>query len=67
MQLICVHGMVPSIVDSIEWKEFMALLNQNYTPTSSTTFTMNYIPREANHIRTKQAKILREDRNLTLL
>jgi len=66
MQLICVRGLVPNIIDTPEWKELLALLNINYHPTSRDTFTNKHIPREAVFVREKQIEILKELDDLTL-
>ena len=66
MWLICVHGLVPNIIDTPEWKELLALLNINYHPTSRDTFANKHIPREAVFVREKQIKILKELDDLTL-
>ena len=38
MWLICVHGLVPNIIDELEWKELMNKLSGAYKPTSSDSF-----------------------------
>lgn len=47
MKLICVAGLVPRILDSSEWKEFMATANPKYHPTPSDKFEEEIIPNEA--------------------
>jgi hypothetical protein len=66
MQLICVQGLVPNIVDSDEWKELMNFLNGAYKPTSADTFATKHIPHEAVYVQNKQNNILRTINNLTL-
>jgi hypothetical protein len=66
MRLICVRGLVPSIIDSPEWRELMGLLNNMYHPTSADAFADKHIPREAVYVREKQIERLRTINNLTL-
>lgn len=67
MRLICVRGLVPSVIDSPEWRELMGLLSNNiYHPTSADTFADKHIPREAVYVREKQIERLRTINNLTL-
>ncbi|RXW20375.1 hypothetical protein EST38_g5489 [Candolleomyces aberdarensis] len=66
-QLICVRGMVPSIVDSPEWKALVTTLNGTYKPTSSTMFSNTHIPKLAAHISKEQLKILKSQQDLTLM
>src|SRR6266550_1855868 len=66
MRLICVRGMVPTIVGSDEWKELMHVLNPRYHPSSVDMFIEKYIPQEAAFVRAKQIEKLQEEKNLTL-
>jgi len=66
MRLICVHGLVPNIIDSAEWKELLSLLNDNVRPTSSSTFADKIIPQEAAFVRDQMVKILQMSNDLTL-
>lgn len=66
LRLICTHGVVPTLVDSPEWKELMAKLSARYHPTSSTTFVNNYIPKEAVAVRQQQLTELKKHSNPTL-
>jgi hypothetical protein len=66
MQLLCVRGMVPNILDSPEWKELMHILNPYYNPTSADTFSYKIIPKEAAFVRKEQLKILHESENITI-
>ncbi|KAJ2983808.1 hypothetical protein NUW54_g10593 [Trametes sanguinea] len=66
MRLICVRGLVPSIVDSAEWKELMQSLNPTYQPSPSEKFTKEYIPREAAFIRKQELKDIQEHENITI-
>jgi hypothetical protein len=66
VKLICVNGLVPHILDSPEWKEFMAVANPRYKITPSDTFEEKYIPDEAAHVRKKVMGILAGEKNLTL-
>lgn len=65
MKLICVCGLVPNILDSDEWREFMSIANPKYKVTSSSTFRDKHIPREAAHVHQETVKILRNHHNLT--
>lgn len=66
MKLICVCGLVPNLLDTDEWKEFMAVTNPKYKWTPSDTFERKYIPQEAQRVRDKVKGILKKERNLTL-
>ena len=66
MQLICVRGLVPNILDSPEWKELMNILNPSYNPTSAETFSNKIIPKEAAFVRKEQLKVLQESENITI-
>jgi hypothetical protein len=66
MQLICVRGIVPNVLDCPEWKELMHVLNPNYNPTSSQTFSNKIIPKEAAFVRKEQLKVLQESENITI-
>ena len=66
MRLICVHGLVPNIIDSVEWKELLSLLNDNVHATSSTTFADKIIPQEAAFVRDQMIDLLQTSSNLTL-
>ncbi|KAG0700235.1 ribonuclease H-like domain-containing protein, partial [Suillus ampliporus] len=66
MRLICVRGLVPNVIDSLEWKELMNVLNPIYHPTSGDIFADKHIPREAVYVRTQQINTLRSINNLTL-
>ncbi|KAK0431439.1 ribonuclease H-like domain-containing protein [Armillaria borealis] len=66
MKLICVCGLVPNLLDTDEWKEFMAITNSKYKWTPSDTFERKYIPQEAQRVRDKVKGILKKERNLTL-
>ncbi|KAE9396991.1 hypothetical protein BT96DRAFT_996174 [Gymnopus androsaceus JB14] len=65
MKLICVCGLVPNILDSDEWQEFMTVANPKYKVTSSSTFRNKHIPREAALVHQQTVKILRNHHNLT--
>lgn len=67
MQLVCVHGLVPNIIDSPQWKDFTAdSIHPNYNPTSADTFGSKIIPKEAAFIQKEQLKILQESENITI-
>ena len=66
VKLICVTGLVPHILDSAEWKEFMSITNPKYKTTSSDLFEEKLIPNEAAFIRKQVLEILKKERNLTL-
>ena len=66
VKLICVHGVVPEVIDSPEWKALMNLLNPVYKPTSANTFHGKHIPCEAVHVCQKQVEVLHWSSNLTL-
>jgi hypothetical protein len=66
MKLICVAGLVPHVLDSPEWKEFMAIANPKYHPTPSDKFEDVIIPNEAAFVRKQVTEILQKEENLTL-
>ncbi|CDO73916.1 hypothetical protein BN946_scf185016.g73 [Trametes cinnabarina] len=66
MKLICVRGLVPNVINSREWKDFVNAANPRYNATSSTTFAKVYIPAEAAKIRILQLQFLRQQTHLTL-
>lgn len=66
MQLICVCGLVPNILDSPKWKELMQKLNGMYKPSGSDLFHGTFIPQEAVFIQSKQIELLKAEKNLTL-
>ncbi|KAI0327039.1 hypothetical protein GY45DRAFT_1257848 [Cubamyces sp. BRFM 1775] len=66
MKLICVRGLVPTILDTDEWKEFLQDANPRYQPTSTTTFVDKHIPSEAAQVRLLQIEVLKQLDNLTL-
>lgn len=66
LKLICIRGVVPSLIDSPEWKDFTADANPKYHPASSTTFMTSYIPAEASHIRKIQYTRLQQETNLSI-
>ena len=66
MKLICVSGLMPRVLDSPEWKEFMATANPKYHPTPSDKFEEEIIPNEAAFVRKQVVEILQKEENLTL-
>ena len=67
LKLICVRGLVPDLIDSTEWREFVLEATKGrYESASSTTFLTSYIPSEASHIRKLQYQRLQTLRNLTI-
>ncbi|TBU55402.1 ribonuclease H-like domain-containing protein [Dichomitus squalens] len=66
MKLVCIRNIVPSVVDSKEWKDMWRDGNAKYQPTSSSTFINSHIPAEAAQIRTLQVELLKKLINLTL-
>ncbi|CDO75074.1 hypothetical protein BN946_scf184703.g4 [Trametes cinnabarina] len=66
VKLICVRGLIPNVIDSREWKDFVHTANPRYKPTSSSTFADVHIPAEAAKIRILQIEYLRNQTHLTL-
>ncbi|KIK61911.1 hypothetical protein GYMLUDRAFT_58537 [Collybiopsis luxurians FD-317 M1] len=67
MKLICVCNLVPSILDTDEWREFIQVATKNrLTATPSDTIEREYIPKEAAHIFCEMVEILKKEKNLTL-
>ncbi|KAI0634079.1 ribonuclease H-like domain-containing protein [Trametes polyzona] len=66
LKLMCVRNLLPTIVDTHEWKVFVHELNPRYEPTSSTTFVDKHIPSEAAQVRLLQLEVLKGYHNLTL-
>lgn len=65
MKLICVAGLVPNILDSDEWHEFMHVANPKYKVTSSSTFEDQHIHKEAANVHHQTVDILCQYHNLT--
>lgn len=66
MQLICVQGLVPNLINSTKWKELMQKLNGIYKPTSGDSFSDSYIPKKAAFVCNSQINLLKKEENLTL-
>ena len=66
LRLICSRGLVPNVVDSPEWSALMNLLNPRYAVATADKFAGNFIPKEANHIRSLQLAELQECENITI-
>lgn len=66
MKLICVRNVVPTVIDSKEWKDVWSEGNPKYRPTSSSTFINSHIPSEAAQVRILQVQHLKKLCNLTL-
>ncbi|KAI6094308.1 hypothetical protein EV401DRAFT_1896351, partial [Pisolithus croceorrhizus] len=66
MKFIVCCRIPPTVVDSAEWKEMVAVLNPHYQPLSSTTFTEKLIVNEAAKITAAINKILLGCQNLTI-
>lgn len=67
MRLICSRGLVLSMLDSDEWRDFVSTLSgTRYQGTSSTTFANLYIPAESSHVDLEQKRLLKNDKHLTL-
>lgn len=66
MKLICVAGLVPNLLDSKEWREFMAIANPRYKITPSGMFEEKYIPAEAALVRKRMNELLSKSKHLTL-
>ncbi|KAK0220637.1 ribonuclease H-like domain-containing protein [Armillaria fumosa] len=66
MKLICICGLVPNLLDTDEWKEFMAVTNPRYKWTPSDRFERKYIPQESRRVHNKVKEILKQEQNLML-
>ena len=67
VQLICVCGLVPNILDSPQWENFVTKLGGGqYKYTGSDEFRNKFIPQEAVYVRDLQLKLLKSEENLTL-
>ncbi|OBZ75404.1 hypothetical protein A0H81_04594 [Grifola frondosa] len=66
LKFLCVHGIAPHVVDSLEWKEIYEIANSRYHPVSSTTLADAQIPQEAEYVRSIQVKYLCTKINLTI-
>ncbi|KAJ3713739.1 ribonuclease H-like domain-containing protein, partial [Lentinula guzmanii] len=67
MKLICVQGIVPNILDSDEWREFIAVATKNkLKATPSDAFEERHIPNEASHVHKATVELLKKEFNLTL-
>jgi hypothetical protein len=59
-------GVPPKVVDSLEFKNFVSVLNSDYSPPSETTLSDRYIPDEAANVDTATIAYLKTCRNLTI-
>lgn len=66
LKFVCVGGILPSKVDSKEWKTMWKHGNPNYEPASAAVLTESQIPNEAARIETLQLKHLQTCENRTL-
>jgi hypothetical protein len=67
VQLICVCGLIPNILDSPQWENFVTTLGGGrYKHTGSDEFRNKFIPQEAVYVRDLQLKLLKSEENLTL-
>jgi hypothetical protein len=67
VQLICVCGLVPNILDSPQWENFVTTLGGGqYKRTGSDEFRNKFIPQEAVYVRDLQLNLLKLEENLTL-
>jgi len=67
VQLICVCGLVPNILDSPQWEHFVTTLGGGrYKRAGSDEFRNKFIPQEAVYVRDLQLKLLKSEENLTL-
>lgn len=66
LKLICVNGLVPHILDTDEWRDFMAAANPRYSVTRSDKFLSEHIPNEAALVRQLVDEKLKAEYNLTL-
>lgn len=66
LKLICVRGIPPTIVDSIEWKALLSTAAPSYQHSGSKTFVDSLIPREYAYIKDKQLEHLKKCANLTI-
>jgi hypothetical protein len=67
VQLICVCGVVPNILDSPQWEKFVTTLGGGqYKCTGSDEFRNKFIPQEAVYVCDLQLRLLKSEENLTL-
>ena len=66
VRFICVHGIPPSVVDSVEWKEMWAVGNMRYRPVSASTLEETHIPQEAERVHQLTLAYLKTQTNLTI-
>src|SRR6266511_3379394 len=67
VQLICVCGLVPNILDSLQWENFVTKLGGGqYKHTRSDEFHNKFISQEAVYVCDLQLKLLKSEENLTL-
>ncbi|OJA15131.1 hypothetical protein AZE42_12680, partial [Rhizopogon vesiculosus] len=66
MKFVVCCGVPPTVVDSAEWKELMAILNPNYRSPSSSTLTSRLIIDEAAKISMAIEEYLGVSRHLTI-
>jgi hypothetical protein len=63
LSFIISNGMVPTRVDSSEWKTLWQTVDPSYKPASSTTIVESHIPHEAGAIHMKLTTFLRDAKN----
>ncbi|KIJ23610.1 hypothetical protein M422DRAFT_275773 [Sphaerobolus stellatus SS14] len=66
VKLVCLHGMVPRLMDSSTWKDYVHFLNQNAPAISSDVMRDCLIPSYSGKIRNKQVKIIQGHCNNTM-
>lgn len=64
--LICCEGLVPRVLKSTHWKNFVHALNPKFAFPSADKFTRLLIPAEVAHVREKQEALLKTQRNMTM-
>jgi len=66
LNLICGMGIAPMIVDSMEWKHVINILDSTISMYSSSSFAHTYIPAEALCVTKEAIKKLSKIKNLTI-
>jgi len=66
LNFICSTAIPPTIVDTIEWKSLINILDSSVTTYSSTSFVDTFIPSKAARITEEDIKMLTKIKNLTI-
>ncbi|CAE6474138.1 unnamed protein product [Rhizoctonia solani] len=67
LKLICDCMILPVVVDCLQWREFVASLDESVNMASGSTISDNFVTTEAKYIRKESRKLLSQNEHLMLL